>query len=725
MSTTEVNISQAAKLVNEKSWMKTGRAFNAKSGAPPGKGSATAQTVAPEVRGQTDRQTPQNLPSAIGAVNDLGAAGPASTGEIPRGEQFAQYAAHGWKLVPIPPGLKGPEGLDAKGWNKRENCKVPAGWAGNVGLAHAYSGTCALDIDDFEAARVWLAERGIDLQSLLDEPDAVGISSGRPGRAKLLYRLAEPLRTKTIELNGKTVLELRCAAANGTTVQDVLPPSIHPDTGKPYVWTYGDELVGDWRDIPPIPPALAALWRSLITPAKQPATAGPVSAPASLQWLRELAERHDLSAYKTWYRVGMVIHHETQGSAEGLALWDELSSRHDTYGKADRQGRVGFEACAAKWESFGKGDGPALTVASLNKDISAEAEDFEVIEVAQPPVAASSAGPSRFRPKRGGEFVNVPALAWIIKGVLPHAELAVVYGESGSGKTFVVLDMACSIARGEPWRGLKVKRGRVVYIVAEGAGGFRQRSKAYARHHSIELDALPLTIDAAPNFLERKDAMEVAREIIAAGGADVIVVDTLAATAPGGDENSAEGMGKVVAHCKGLHAATGALVILIHHSGKDASRGARGWSGLRAAADAELEVTRIGDSRQLSITKMKDGEDSSAFGFKLLAVPLGLDEDGDLLTSCVVEHCEATPPGGRDLARGKYQIAVCDALEEAPALDGWMLESAIVAAVLRNFAKPEGRDTRAFNVRRAVSDLQGRGIVELNGERVRLVERAP
>ncbi len=126
----------------------------------------------------------------------------------------------------------------------------------------------ALDIDDMAAAVAWLAQRGVDLSVLLLADDAVQIVSGKAARAKLLYRLPEgsmPIESLTIKekvwtfkkAKDKTVLEFRCATRDGLTVQDVLPPSIHPDTGMPYRW--GGK--GDWRNIPEIPQHLLTVWK--------------------------------------------------------------------------------------------------------------------------------------------------------------------------------------------------------------------------------------------------------------------------------------------------------------------------------------------------------------------------------------------------------------------------------------------------------------------------------
>jgi hypothetical protein len=123
-------------------------------------------------------------------------------------------------------------------------------------------------------------------------------------------------------------------------------------------------------------------------------------------------------------------------------------------------------------------------------------------------------------------------------------------------------------------------------------------------------------------------------------------------------------MGLVLSHCKFLHARTGALVVLIHHSGKDATRGARGWSGLRAAADAEIEITRNGDYRAATVTKMKDGNDGESLSFKLKVIELG-EVEGEVESSCVIEHVDSVPreASAKRKPRGPHQIALFDMLK--------------------------------------------------------------
>lgn len=173
-----------------------------------------------------------------------------------------EYAAHGWPLVLLSPKSKR---AVTEAWNRRENVVTDvdaiARHRGNIGLALAFANVVSLDIDDFQGASDWLEARGINLTQLLMAPDALRVESGVPGRAKLLYRVPEgvaPLSLLTHKIHDgdrNVILELRCADTHGGTVQDVLPPSIHPDTGLPYRWR------GNWRTLPVLPDALSALWQ--------------------------------------------------------------------------------------------------------------------------------------------------------------------------------------------------------------------------------------------------------------------------------------------------------------------------------------------------------------------------------------------------------------------------------------------------------------------------------
>lgn len=310
-----------------------------------------------------------------------------------------------------------------------------------------------------------------------------------------------------------------------------------------------------------------------------------------------------------------------------------------------------------------------------------------------------------------------------MKGVLPRAELGVLFGESGSGKSFLALDIALALDAGEPWRGRATRRGRVVYIAAEGAGGFRNRLKAAAADRGLSLDAIGMGVIAdAPNMMEKTDALDVAKAIKAAGGADLVIVDTWAQVTPGSNENSGEDMGRALSHCKGIRRATGAMVLLVHHSGKDSSKGARGWSGLRAAADVELEVLRDQDARSVSVTKMKDGEDGAEYAFRLETVVLGLDEDGEEVTSCVVRHAEGRVERSKRTPKGTVERIVVNVLTEAlgSAMGGLVDRTLLMEGVIAQMTGPgEGKkDRRSERASRAIESLVGSRTLRVEGVRL-------
>jgi hypothetical protein len=124
----------------------------------------------------------------------------------------------------------------------------------------------------------------------------------------------------------------------------------------------------------------------------------------------------------------------------------------------------------------------------------------------------------------------------------------------------------------------------------------------------------------------------------------VVIMDTWAQVTPGANENSGEDMGKALAHCRGIgRMLRGAMVILVHHSGKDATKGARGWSGIRGGADTQLEVRRTLAGRVLATDKQKDGDDTGTWAFDLERVQVGVKDDLSPIYSMVVVPLDELP----------------------------------------------------------------------------------
>jgi hypothetical protein len=256
------------------------------------------------------------------------------------------------------------------------------------------------------------------------------------------------------------------------------------------------------------------------------------------------------------------------------------------------------------------------------------------------PVPTSSVSPqsrpdTRYKMKSVCDVMMSEPIKWRVKGVIPERGIAAIYGPSGSGKSFLVVDMAISIAKGLDWFGYRVKPCPVVYVCLEGEAGLSVRLAAYRTKGSIPKGIE--FIDQPANLLNTKDLRDLVTAIKVnqmSGG--IVIIDTLNRAVPGMDENSSVDMGHAIHACKLIQQAVGGLVLLVHHSGKDATKGMRGHSSLHAALDAAIEVKRSGDEREWSVAKAKDGADGKGHPFMLEVVSMGKDDDGDPITSCVI-----------------------------------------------------------------------------------------
>jgi hypothetical protein len=265
---------------------------------------------------------------------------------------FLDYARFGWKLCRVPSGTKGPT---AVGWNLEANAIDPASIppGDGAGVLHAFSGTCALDIDNMDAATTLFAAQGIDLQSLLADPGAVQIDSGNPGHGKLLFKLAMPLPSKRISHNGITAFEFRCGTSSGTgkSVQDVLPPSAHP-SGTTYRWAGK----GNWQHLPELPEALLTWWQSLcIRGTERIIKSGTIS--TSFDEIRSALFAVDPSCgHQVWIECLMAVHDAAMQLGEpemGLALVNEWSAGSPTKYQ-------GAQEVVARWRSFTPGNGISI-----------------------------------------------------------------------------------------------------------------------------------------------------------------------------------------------------------------------------------------------------------------------------------------------------------------------------------------------------------------------------
>lgn len=258
-----------------------------------------------------------------------------------------------------------------------------------------------------------------------------------------------------------------------------------------------------------------------------------------------------------------------------------------------------------------------------------------------------------------GEEDRIPPRNWLVKGILGENELSVIYAPSGGGKSFFALDLSARVAANMDWFGHKVRGCPTMYVAAEGSRGFRMRMKAWRQHHHPESVGAPFVMFASSvDLLDPKSngidiVQDAMQEIHDHTGESVrlIVLDTLSRMMPGGVDSEPRDVKLFLENTERLRTESGAHVMIVHHSGKETERGMRGSSMLRDFADTVIEIkgSETDGPLQAIIQKQKDGQDGQSYRFNLLQSTVGEDEDGDPITSCVVDPIGASE--GNDTAR--------------------------------------------------------------------------
>jgi hypothetical protein len=201
---------------------------------------------------------------------------------------------------------------------------------------------------------------------------------------------------------------------------------------------------------------------------------------------------------------------------------------------------------------------------------------------------------SRFYPLDSDEQDGLEEPKWIIPQLLQKNSLAVGYGKPKSFKSFLVLHLTLGIATGEETFGFKPEPLPVVYCAGEGANNIaRKHRPAWLKKHGIAKAPNFYIIPCVPKAATETDVEEMIEQIKARGiHPGVVVIDTMARSVTGMEENSAKDIGRFVEKCDLIRETFGCTVIVIHHSGKNAGRGSRGSNALQGAVDTELEVVR-------------------------------------------------------------------------------------------------------------------------------------
>ena len=554
------------------------------------------------------------------------------------------YLDQGYVVLPCMPGHKVPGKWDGKRWSFMNGWQTFAdtqptqeqidGWSEwpNAGLCVLHNDVCALDVDT-------------DDQDVMDAvkvamPGSPAKRRGKKGFAAYFRtKINKTARIKWVDAEGKTVVEL---LLKGT--QSVLPPTIHPETNEPYIWLTPDalcdvpkddlpELTGDHcqklTDMLAVLGIKLAGWQNTAQQPKE-TTARDLNNMA-------LSRLGDWLPQSGLYNLTM----------RGPDLWHCVPTwRQSSTGQSVENRKPSLKISPQGIYDFGGGYGmSACDVIMAAKDLSfQEAARWLEQQLGIKPREVKSPG-TVGQESKGKAFGLVPSSAIelnyeardFVEGLLCEGDLSVVYGPSNVGKSFWALDLGWAIGRGENWRWKQCDLGDVIYCPLEGQGGVPNRMASLKADRGesrlwVCTELFDLLGESWQDLAEGVKGLEAPK---------LIIIDTLARALGGGDENSLTDMGRVIASCNNLSKATGAHVMLIHHSGKDEEKGMRGHSSLKAAADTVIKITkpdRGNPYTEAQVEKQKDLPIGNAMPFALRDVHLGSDSKGRSLTSCLIKH---------------------------------------------------------------------------------------
>jgi hypothetical protein len=320
-----------------------------------------------------------------------------------------------------------------------------------------------------------------------------------------------------------------------------------------------------------------------------------------------------------------------------------------------------------------------------------------------------------FRLKTLDDLLALKDPEFLIDDLLLENSIAMVFGPTGSYKSTVVIDLCVCLQNGLPWQDKASRQCNVAVFSHEEGGGFKNRYLAAAAHHGIENPQVYWD-GAVPNLMD-KNSLNAYVEELREHEIKLIVIDTLAYAMAGGEENSAKEMGIAVDGMQKLRNEVGATILLVHHTGKDKSRGARGSSVLKAAVDTEIELNASGDKISLHADKQRHCQPAKPDFLRAKTVPIG-DK-----TACVIVKGSALAFKGNDLGV-KGQSALAWGVIEPILREAGSLKEGDAARVLRqnpDFTKGQNKPGSFEKaLKRCLEDLRAKALIEMNDETITL-----
>jgi len=320
---------------------------------------------------------------------------------------------------------------------------------------------------------------------------------------------------------------------------------------------------------------------------------------------------------------------------------------------------------------------------------------------------------------------DVSSTEHLVKGLIEDATLSLLFGAPASGKSFIAMNLACSIASGTPFFGREVKSGPVIYIAGEGRRGLRKRAYAWSRMNGFDWGRLSVLLsERSVGLLNASELVslmeEIDKNVPKHGEPVLIIVDTLNRNFGGGDENSNADMGNFIKSLEHLQNRYNCSVLIVHHSGHSEAGRVRGASALTAAVDAEYFVKMRHEFIEMSCTKMKDDEAPQKMYFQLLPLPVRLS--GVLLgeSLAVLQAATNNQSFGEELSK-RYKLGM-ETLNEAEDISGEQINKYGPKSVpeekwrevyfKRSPADSYEAKRKAFS--RAKTSLVNEGLIEVN-----------
>jgi AAA domain/Bifunctional DNA primase/polymerase, N-terminal len=579
-----------------------------------------------------------------------------------------QLVAGGYFPLPIGPGTKKPQLFvpslnkfqDMRGWalpHRRPETSGHPGAGVGVRLGKQTDGTyvVALDWDDDEAA----------VGAMDTFPSTVTKEGARGYTA--FYKSTHPVPTRDFRVNGRMAVQV---LSDGR--QTVVPPTIHPDTGRAYTWTSEFDLYNvPVTELPALPDDYVTLIEAVLRPlGYEPEPEKPVSgnghdadADNPFQELNTLALKNlplwvpDLQLYGCRRCCGRYA------SYEAVATW-----RPSSTGRPVEQRKHNLKIIGRGIKDFGTNQGyspidlvmrargcerpEAMTwLEERVRPDKGPAIDFDALaksrKVEEPKPTDQPQKNYKFQLVRFNDLRLEDEVDYLVEGMIPRRGIAVLWGKKKSLKSFILLDMVLHVARGQPWYERSVTQGHVVYCAFEGGHGYGKRWEALRSEYQLEdeLVSMQLLRVNANLITDHKILIRDIRGQVKEKFGDVtlvtVVLDTLNKSLHG-SENKDVDMAAYVRAAEAIRDAFDCIVIIVHHCGWDESR-PRGHSSLGGAVDAELSAVRDsehGDLVTVEVQAMRDGPEGARVVGRRKVVEVGVDRNGRPITTVVIEHVD-------------------------------------------------------------------------------------